>query len=84
MKIKYPVNSLFLVCFILSSIYSCKKEAIKTTPTITISTVSNISTTSAASGGVVTSDGGAALQLSSVAEPLMEQVRAVLLVKLPV
>lgn len=42
----------------LSLLISCKKEASMTIPTITISSVTNITETSAASGGNVTSDGG--------------------------
>jgi uncharacterized protein (TIGR02145 family) len=42
----------------LSFLISCKKEASKTIPTVTISSVTNITETSAESGGNVTSDGG--------------------------
>ena len=42
--------------------FSCKKgDVIKVTPTITITAVTNITATSAASGGNITSDGGAAI-----------------------
>jgi len=59
----FPV--LFAVLF-LSILFSCKKEAIKTAPTATISAVTNITATSASSGGEITADGGAAITARGV------------------
>lgn len=49
---------LILVACIL---ISCKKEALKTAPVVSITTVSNITTNSALSGGNVSADGGASV-----------------------
>ena len=50
-----------LVCLVfgLATFYSCKKDPV--VPTVTTSAVTNVTITSATSGGVVTKDGGAAV-----------------------
>lgn len=51
---------LFTVLFLLI-LFSCKKEAVKTAPVVSISTPSGITANSASSGGNVTADGGDAV-----------------------
>lgn len=51
---------LFLI-FVLFLLFSCKKEAIKAVPSLTVAAVTNITATSATCGGEVTADGGSAV-----------------------
>lgn len=53
--IKYSLIILLLTGFVII-FHSCKKEGL---PTLSTSSISNITATSASSGGVITSDGGA-------------------------
>ena len=66
MKNNFAINHLFFVLLLLSAFFSCKKEAIKTAPTITTTDVSAVTTTGATSGGNVTSDGGATVSSRGV------------------
>lgn len=66
MKNKSAIFSVLFTGLLFLVLYSCKKEAPKITPTITISPMSNITTTSAMSGGEVTSDGGASVTARGV------------------
>jgi uncharacterized protein (TIGR02145 family) len=66
MKPKFVSYRLFLIVFLLTPLFNCKKEAIKTAPTVTISAVTNITSTSATSGGDVTSDGGATVTAKGI------------------
>jgi len=59
MKSKSAIFISILTWLLFFVIYNCKKEAIKTAPTVTVSAVTDITATSASSGGVVTADGGA-------------------------
>jgi uncharacterized protein (TIGR02145 family) len=61
MKKFRPHSCIFPVVFaglFLSLLISCKKEATKAIPTVTLSAVTNITATTAATGGNITSDGG--------------------------
>ncbi len=58
MKNKSSFFPVLLAALLLPILSNCKKEAIKTAPTATISLVTNITATSASSGGDITSDGG--------------------------
>ena len=60
MKTKSVNYKIILFGVLFSLIYSCiKKEAFKTNPSVTILSVTNITSTSASSRGVITADGGA-------------------------
>jgi len=60
----YPAILIGLLVFFLNS--CSKKETIKTAPTVTLSSVTNITSTTASSGGVVTTDGGSTLTARGV------------------
>src|SRR5665647_1310817 len=66
MKIKLWICKVLLAGLFLPILINCKKEAIKTTPVATISTVTNITATSATSEGEITSDGGAGITARGV------------------
>ena len=67
MKTKSAFYSVLLAGILISLIFSCsKKEAIKTAPSVTLSFVTNITPTTASSGGMVTADGGATLTARGV------------------
>lgn len=66
MKNKSAIYPVLFVVLLLSFLFSCKKETIKTAPTATISAVTNITATSASSGGDITADGGAAITARGV------------------
>jgi hypothetical protein len=54
----FAISSVLFTGLFLSLLIGCKKEASKTSPIVTVSSVTNITATTAASGGNVTSDGG--------------------------
>ena len=55
-------SSLMMVLVVTSSLlFSCKKETPKDPPTLSTASVSNITSTSLTSGGIIQSDGGASL-----------------------
>jgi len=58
MKIKLMIYSAFLAGLLFSILISCKKQSIQVVPSITIVAVTNISATTASSGGDIISDGG--------------------------
>jgi len=58
MKIKSAIYTALLAGLLLPLLLNCKKEAIKVPPTVTITSVTNVASVSANSGGEVTSDGG--------------------------
>lgn len=58
MKTRSAIYIVVLAGLLFSIISNCKKEPIKTAPTVAVSSVNNITATSASSGGVVTADGG--------------------------
>jgi len=66
MKIKLLICKVFLAGLLLPILLNCKKEAIKTAPTATISALTNITATSASSGGEITADGGATITARGV------------------
>lgn len=66
MKTKFSIFPVLFVALLLSILFCCKKEAIKTAPTISISAVTNITANSAASVGEITSDGGATITARGV------------------
>ncbi len=66
MKTNPAIWTVLIAGVLFSSIFNCKKESIKTTPTVTLLTVTNITSNSALSGGEVTSDGGAAVMVRGV------------------
>ena len=62
MKIDSKIYTVLQAGLFVAVLYCCNKEdVIKVTPTISITAVTNITATSAKSGGDVTSDGGAAV-----------------------
>ena len=66
MKIKSIVYLTFLTGLLFSILICCKKEAAKVIPTINIAAVTNITATTATSGGEITSDGGATVTARGV------------------
>ena len=66
MKSYRVIQTLILTGLLFSSLYSCKKDPMKTAPGVTISSMSNITATSASSGGTITADGGAAVTARGV------------------
>ena len=63
MKTNLPINKLLIAGLTLTIvlIFSCKKETSKPVPSITGDAVTNVTATTATSGGNVTSDGGSTL-----------------------
>lgn len=66
MKNNYAVRYLLITGLLLAFVFSCKKEAPKVVPTITIVTTTSITPTTAISGGNVSNDGGAAITARGV------------------
>lgn len=67
MKIKYAIYiSVITGLLLLPFLFSCKKEAIKVVPTITIAAVTNITASTATSGGNITNDDGASITARGV------------------
>jgi uncharacterized protein (TIGR02145 family) len=66
MKNKPFLYTALLSTLLLALLITCKKESIKVVPTVTISTVSNITSNLASSGGNVTSDGGSTVTAKGV------------------
>ena len=66
MKNKPFLYTALLSTLLLALLITCKKESIKVAPTVTLSTVSNITSNSATSGGNVTSDGGSTVTAKGV------------------
>jgi uncharacterized protein (TIGR02145 family) len=66
MKNKPFLYTALLSTLLLVLLITCKKESIKVAPTVTLSTVSNITSNSATSGGNVTSDGGSTVTAKGV------------------
>ncbi|MEI6140785.1 MAG: fibrobacter succinogenes major paralogous domain-containing protein [Mariniphaga sp.] len=58
MKNKILIYFVSLFGLLFNLLVDCKKEAIKVAPTVTLAPVMNITSTSATTGGEVTSDGG--------------------------
>src|SRR5665648_1079654 len=58
MKTKFSIFPVLFAVLLLSILFCCKKEAIKTAPTATISEATNITSTKVTYGGEITSDGG--------------------------
>jgi uncharacterized protein (TIGR02145 family) len=59
MKKNETLNHVLYVLLILSILISCKKEALKTAPVVSVTSASAITANSASSGGNVSADGGA-------------------------
>jgi len=66
MNIKSAIYSVLLVGLLFSILFCCKKKDIKVVPTVTIAIVTNITATTATSGGEVTSAGGDAVTAQGV------------------
>ena len=66
MKPYRVIYTVLLSGLLLSFMCNCKKEQIKTAPTVSISAITNITSNSATSGGIVSADGGAALTACGV------------------
>jgi uncharacterized protein (TIGR02145 family) len=66
MKIKTIIYFGLLTGFLMSVMFSCQKETPKVLPTITSSTIINITSSSATAGGEVTSDGGSSVTVKGV------------------
>ena len=58
MKTKSKIYTVLLAGLLFPLLLNCKKEAIKVPPTVTITSITNVASASANSGGEVTSDGG--------------------------
>jgi len=66
MKIKYAIYTAVITGLLLSLLFSCKKEAIKVVPTIAIAAVTNITASTATSGGEIINDSGTAITVRGV------------------
>ena len=55
------ISQIFLILFLFSLVFNCKKETLKVAPTVTMTPVTNITSVSASTGGNVTADGGASV-----------------------
>jgi uncharacterized protein (TIGR02145 family) len=66
MKFKYAIYISVITGLLLPFLFSCKKEAIKVVPTITIAAVTNITASTATSGGNITYDSGPAITARGV------------------
>ena len=66
LKMKIVFSGLLLSAIVILTFANCKKEAIKTPPTVTLASVTNITSNSATTGGDVTSDGGATVTAKGV------------------
>ncbi len=58
MKSKPAIYTVLLAGPLLPILLNCKKEAIKTAPTVSITTATNVTATTASAGGDITADGG--------------------------
>jgi len=61
MNIKSALFGFFLASLLIALIFNCKKESLKSIPTVSLSSVTNITAASATYEGNVTSDGGATI-----------------------
>ena len=59
MKINFKDLRVLLAVLLLSILFYCKKEALKTAPVVSITAASSITSNSASAGGNVSADGGA-------------------------
>jgi len=67
MKTKSTIYTVLLIGLLLTIFFSCKKkDAIKTLPVVTITSVANITANAASSGGDITNDGGATVTARGV------------------
>ena len=66
MKINSAVWAVLLTGLLLPLSFSCKKDTIKTVPSVNIAVVSNITATTADCGGVMTNGGGATVTARGV------------------
>ncbi|MCX6237368.1 MAG: hypothetical protein NTY07_07405 [Bacteroidia bacterium] len=66
MKINSAIYTVLLGGLLFPILICCKKEAVKVVPTVTITAVTNITATTASSGGEITSDGGDAVTVRGV------------------
>ena len=66
MKTRTPIYRVLIPVLLLTLNLSCKKEAIKTAPTVSISAATNITATSASAGGDITADGGATITAKGI------------------
>lgn len=67
MKFNYKIYLVLITgLLLLAFVFSCKKEAPKSAPTITDAVITNITATSATSGGGISNDGGAAITARGV------------------
>ena len=66
MKNKSAFYSVLLSVLFLSILFSCKKEAIKTAPTVSNTAATNITATTASAGGDIVSDGGATITAKGI------------------
>jgi uncharacterized protein (TIGR02145 family) len=69
MKRIFKIHSCIFIILVLFLVQSCKKEVV---PTLSTSTISNITATTASSGGNITSDGGADVTARGVCWSLNE------------
>jgi hypothetical protein len=66
MKIKSAIYTIFLAGLLLSLLYNCIEVPNQVIPTVKLATVTNITATTATSGGVVTFDGSTSINLRGV------------------
>jgi len=57
MKTKLSIFAVVIICLLLTLTFSCKKDPPKVIPTLTTTAATNITSTTATSGGAITSDG---------------------------
>ena len=66
MKTNPAIWTVLIAGVLFFLIFNCKKESIKTAPTVTLLPVTDITSNSASTGGVVTSDGGAVVMVRGI------------------
>lgn len=59
MKTKLSIFAVVITCLLLTLTFNCKKDPPKVIPTLTTTAASNIRSTTAISGGTISTDGGA-------------------------
>jgi len=72
MKTKSAIYFLIYSGLFLLLFFSCTKEKIKTIPTVTAIIATNITSTTASLGGIITANGGATVTTSGVCYSLKQ------------
>ena len=66
MRLSPSVNTILFSAILIPFFWNCKKEAVKTSPAIPVSAISNITSNSATSGGELISDGGSGITAKGI------------------